>query len=741
MSTTDMSATDRQARLLVKRGASILAAGFVCGLLVVVLAIGNATLLARGDLAGALAVIVGVVLFAAVILPIATSFLSGIPGQVSSPQEISVVALGTVVGAASAAFSTSREGPDFLATMLVTVALTTALGGLAMFLLGKAGLGRIIRFVPFPVFGGFLAITGWYLVIGGLETVLGHHLDFAHLAALAEPVAIAKVGLAVAFVVLIRLFYARARSGMLLPLGILAVIVLFNIAVFALGVPQAELQRLGWILAVPTQAIVWPPFGLSDLAGVDWRAVGAGLLFAPFVVVVTAAAAMMNVSGIELELKGDIDLNRELRSVGVGNMLASLVGGVPGFPSISNTLLAVRLGAPERAVGIVTGLIALAAMLFAPQLLGLAPAPLFGALLMWIGIARIIDWVIMPFRTLRRSEHAIILIILAVGIGAGFAAGIMTGLLAALLLFVFEYSRVEGVRFVTTGRDYQTRMLSDEYRAVMERHGASIVIMKLSGFVFFGTSDRIIQRVANSSMSSTGEPVRFVVMDFRRVSGIDSSTVMSFNRLKRLARKHGFTVVLAGLNRETAERLAKGGLDIGDKPFHVEPDLEAAVDWAEQHLLDVHAPQLSSRAGQADKSLASFLGDEALAKALVPYITEAEFAPDSYLIKQGARADDIYFIEQGEGVVVLEMDHGPPVRLMTFGNGTILGEVAFYRGERRTASAIARTRIKAWKLSRSALDEIERKAPAMAATFHYRLARALADRLHSVNRLIRLLAD
>ncbi|WP_162918629.1 SulP family inorganic anion transporter [Taklimakanibacter deserti] len=735
-----MSVSQKDSPSLARRAAAIAAAGFVCGLLVVVLAIGNATLLARGDLASSIAIIVGIVLFAAAVLSAATTFISGIPGQVSSPQEISVVALGTVIGAASAAFSSVREGPAFLATILVTIALTTGLGGLAMFLLGKGGLGRVIRFVPFPVFGGFLAITGWYLLIGGLETALGHHLDFRQLSVLAEPVAAAKVGLAVAFVVLIRLLYARAASNMLLPLSILIVIVLFNIVVLSLGPPQAELQQLGWILAVPTQAVVWPPVGLADLAAVDWRAVGAGLLFAPFVVVVTAAAAMMNVSGIELELKGDVDLNRELRSIGIGNMLASLVGGVPGFPSISNTLLAVRLGAPERAVGLVTGAVSLAAMLFAPQLLGLAPAPLFGALLMWVGVSRLIDWVILPIRTLRRSEHAIILIILAVGVAAGFAAGIMTGLLAALLLFVFEYSRVEGVRFVATARDYQTRMLSDEYRALMEHHGASIVIMKLSGFVFFGTSDRIIQRIANSVAAGTGVPVRFIILDFRRVSGIDSSAIMSFNRLRRLARSHDFVVVFAGLNEETSARLLKGGLDVGTRPFQVEPDLEAAVEWAERHLLDAHGPSLPSPAA-ADRSLASFLGDETLAKAMRPYFTEVEFAPDSYLIEQGTRADDIYFIEAGEGVVVLEAAHGPPVKLMAFGNGTILGEMAFYRGERRSASAIARSPIKAWMLSRAALDEIEREVPALAATFHYQIARALSSRLQSANRLIRLLAD
>lgn len=736
-----MSAALGDSRILLRRITSILAAGFVCGLLVVVLAIGNSTLLARGDLAGSIAAIVGVVLFAAAILPAATAYLSGIPGQVSSPQEISVVALGTVVAAASAAYAAGRDSPAFLATILVTIALTTAMGGVTMFVLGRFGLGRIIRFVPFPVFGGFLAITGWYLLLGGLETALGQRLDVVQLSALMEPAAIAKVGLAVLFVIMIRLFYGRAGMQMLLPLGILAVILLFNIAVFTLDIPRGELERLGWVLAVPTQEVVWPPVGWSDLTAVDWRAVGAGLLYAPFVVVVTSAAAMMNVSGIELELKGDVDLNKELRSVGIGNMLASLVGGVPGFPSISNTLLAVRLGAQERLVGVVTGAIALAAMLFTPQLLGLAPAPLFGALLMWVGISRLIDWVILPSSTLRRSEYAIVLIILAVGVGIGFTAGIMTGLLAALLLFVFEYSRVEGVRFVATGRDYQTRMLADEYRAVMERHGAAILIMKLSGFIFFGTSDRIMQRVAASVGAARSEPVRFVVMDFHRVSGVDSSTVMSFSRLTRLARRHGFTVILAGLDEETAARLRKGGLDITGEPFRIEPDLDAGIEWAEQHLWNKHLPHLSEQRRQGDVSLASFFGDAELAKAMRPHLSEVEFAPDSYLITQGTRADDIYFIESGDGVVVLETGYGPPIKLMAFSNGTILGEVAFYRGELRTASAIARSPVKAWKLSRRALDRIECDTPGLASTFHHQLARVLAGRLQSSTRLIRLLAD
>ena len=728
------------AAIPIKRIAAVLAAGFICGILAVVMAIGNATLLAHGALAHSVASVITITLFAAALLPMATAYFSAIPGQATNTQEISVVALGTVVGAASVAFSGARTEPAYLATIIVTIGLTTLLCGFTMFWLGKARFGRIIRFVPYPVFGGFLAITGWYLLVGGMEIVVGHHFGFQNLDSLLEPVTRIKVVLAIALVGLVQLFTMRASSGTLLPIAVVVTIAVFNAVVLFLGISQMELQQLGWIIIAPAQDI-WPPFGPAELLQLDWTAVGAGLLYAPFVVLVTVAAAMMNVSGIEVQLKGDVDLNRELRSMGLGNALSGLVGGIPGFPSVSATLLAVRMGAAERTIGIISGLVVIVALVFTSELLAIAPAPLFGALLMWMGLSLLIDWVVRPLRTLRRSEHAIILLILAVSIAAGFPAGIVTGLLAALVLFVFEYGRVEGVRFVTTGHDYRSRMLSEERRIALESHGNAIMIMKLSGFIFFGTSDRIIQKISERVLASTKAPIRFIVMDFRRVTGIDSSTILSFDRLKRLALKDSFTVILTNLPKDTAARLRSGGLDFGAAPFHVEPDIDAGVSWAENGILEVSAPEILVAPLDPEVVVEKFLGDPALAKALIKYFEKVEFAPGSHLISQGSVADDIYFIESGEGVVVLEAEQGSPVRLMAFGTGTVLGEVAFYRGERRSASAVASSHVKAWLLKRSALAEIERKAPKLAAAFHLQIARALAERLQNANRLIRVLAD
>ena len=725
-------------QVLFQRILSIAITGFLCGLMSVALALGNSALLARGDLLPLLAPIASAILFATAVLPIATAFLSTMPGQVSTTQEVSVVALAAVTGAATAAFTGDPEG-DLLVTILVTIGLTTVLCGVAMYALGALRLGRITRYVPFPVFAGFLAITGWYLITGGLETIIGGHLGLDRLGEFTDGAVALKVGAAIAFVIAVELANRRFPSGVALPLGALAAIALFNLVVAWLGISKSELEALGWLAALPPSGLNWPPAAIEQLAGVDWTAVTAGLLFAPFVVIITTAGAMMNVSGIELDTRRDLDLNAELRSMGVGNILSGLFGGIPGFPAVSTTMLAERMGAWYRATGLVTGAVAIVALVFAPQVFAHVPVPMFGALLIWVGVSLTLDWLIRPIRTLRRSEYAIILVILGVSIAAGLPAGIAMGLLTALVLFAVEYARVDGVRFVATGRDLHSRTITPQRRSELAGRGDAITIIKLAGFLFFGTSDRIVQRIVSQAKAAGADGVWYAILDFSRITGFDSSTVLSFERLRRIAEREGFRVVFAGLG-QLADRLVDGGLDIRTAPFHLAADLEAALNWAEGQLLGTDEQTRPDRV-PAETSLSELLGDAKLAGAVFPYLERLEYRSDERLILQGTAADDILIVESGHGTVLLETKGEGPLALMDFGPGTILGEIAFYGRESRSASALARTPVVAFKLSRAALDEIEAEQPDAAAAFHRALARLLADRLQSANRLIRVLAD
>ena len=48
--------------------------------------------------------------------------------------------------------------------IFVAIGVTSVLVGLFFWILGHFRLGKLVRFIPFPVVGGFLAGTGWLII-------------------------------------------------------------------------------------------------------------------------------------------------------------------------------------------------------------------------------------------------------------------------------------------------------------------------------------------------------------------------------------------------------------------------------------------------------------------------------------------------------------------------------------------------------------------------------------------------
>jgi len=73
------------------------------------------------------------------------------------------------------------SGADAVPTVLLMLAGSALLGGLLVFLIGALRRGRLIRFLPYPVVGGFLAGTGYLVFSGGLKVLTGSALTWADL--------------------------------------------------------------------------------------------------------------------------------------------------------------------------------------------------------------------------------------------------------------------------------------------------------------------------------------------------------------------------------------------------------------------------------------------------------------------------------------------------------------------------------------------------------------------------------
>lgn len=725
---------------MIGRWLATIVAGLLCGVLAIVLSIGVGSLLFSNTLPAAVPVSIGLALAATAIIATVVALTSSIHGAVAPVQEVPVIPLTAVVTAVVAALP-AETGPDqTLATVIVAVALSTAIAGVCAFLLGYFKLGAFIRYVPYPVIGGFLAGTGWFIVIGGVGLALGEPPKWESFALLSNPLTAASLGLAVTLVVVLTAVESRSSNPLMLPGVVLATLAIFNLVILIVGVDDTTLHNNDWLVGVPEGETLWPPISFNDVATVDWGAVMIGMISMPVMVVITVIAVLLNDSGIELQTRQDVDLDQELRSVGSANLIAGATGGIAGFPSVSLTLLARRLRAPYRIVGVIVGGVALAALILGSFVLDIVPTFLLGGVLIWLGGGLMFEWLVRSFRRLDRWEYLIILVIFAAIVGVGFAEGMLFGLVAALLLFVFQYGQVDAVRLSVTGGDFQSSAVSEERRRRLAESGDAILIIRLQGFLFFGTADRFRKNLAERTAVAGGSGARYVLIDFGRVTGIDSSTILSFVRLTQTAERDGFTVVLSGLSPTIREAVERSG--IVDHTVRIEPDVDTALKWCEDSLLAEQEPDVSGSAPRPIADLLALIVDDAeVAQRLIPYLERRAVAAGTTLIDEGAASDDIYLVESGRAAVEIRSNLDTPIRVARVGPGAIVGELAFYLHEPRAATVVSEEDMVVWLLTREALERLSDEAPRDALHFHQAMAAMLSRRLVGTNRILRFVAD
>ena len=159
-----------------------LAAGLIIGAVEAVLAIAFAAFVFGGVLVGRLGDGIGLYLVAAVLTLGILAWRAGSRGVVGSVQDAAAAVLGVVAAttaarvallAAETTTGDAFEPPDVFLTVIAATLVVTVSGGVVFFALGKFRLGNLVRFVPYPVVGGFLAGTGWLLLKGGIYVASG----------------------------------------------------------------------------------------------------------------------------------------------------------------------------------------------------------------------------------------------------------------------------------------------------------------------------------------------------------------------------------------------------------------------------------------------------------------------------------------------------------------------------------------------------------------------------------------
>jgi anti-anti-sigma regulatory factor len=318
------------------------------------------------------------------------------------------------------------------------------------------------------------------------------------------------------------------------------------------------------------------------------------------------------------------------------------------------------------------------------------------------------------------------LVVSVLSITINIVLAVFLGLALAVSLFVLRMSR-SNIRRLFRGDTVRSRKArsADQMKA-LELRGSAILTIELQGALFFGSAERLAQIIEMESASTTSQ----LILDLRRVTEIDSTGVRILSDIDAdLARRRINLTLVLRPGSETAERLA-------DLPGRRMPDIDRALEWAEDELLGpAAAGQSPSEDLPLDRvPLLQEFSPEQLAR-LQQYLKPGRWPAGGTIFRHGDPGSHMFILVRGRASANLPVDGGE-IRLATFAAGAVFGELAILDRGPRSATVTADEEVRAWTLSDATFDILRTQQSDLAVLILSALGRELSGRLRQANRTI-----
>lgn len=675
-----------------------------------------------------------------------------------------------------------EDNPDaVIATTIVSYAISSMITGLVFYLMGRFKFGYMVGFIPRHILIGCIGGVGWFLVATGFEVSarLDGSLEY-DLETLRKLTDAATVPLWVTPLVLaIILFYGQSKvtSKFFLPLYILAIPVVFYFFVTTLDALDVDVLRdHGWIFQGPPSGEPWWYFyTLYKFKLVRWDAV---IECIPAMFALTFFGILhvpINVPALALNCGEDhADLDKELRLHGYSNFLSGCFGSIQNYLVYANTVFFMRSGGNYRLAGYMLAAATFGIMLIGPSLIGFIPVMMVGTLIFDLGFELMLEALWLPRKKLKLAEYlTVVVIVLVMGIH-DFVVGIGVGILLAFVSLILQTSRVSAIR-----ANYSGDIVTSTVRRNPSQHhylhevGRQIYIVKLTGYLFFGTVVSVEEKIRGLLEESTfaKQPIKFLILDLWHVTGLDYSAGEAFNTISRLLDHKAVDLVLSGVDTESqlGRNLRAVGLGSDGIEVMMLPDLNSALESCENellktlyarqeelslkrisaqnldvparasafssfdapfnsprrnHLVEAARDALSSVDVQRPSKWMSFKEPLRLMLQIFQglseknedfwfpaahYFTRREYPAGTILFRRGEEAKGFYLLERG--IIRAEYDLPQGWLCESIVAGTTCGELPFFSETDRTATAVVERDCVAWLMDREQWANIQKEEP------------------------------
>src|SRR5439155_20205481 len=225
--------------------------GSAASVLTITFGLSYSLLIFTGPLAPYLSYGVAATFISSAILATVIALGSSFPFAIAAP-ESSTAAMTGILAASLVEHMTARDpSAALLAPVLMTLALSAIVTGIVLCGFGVTRMGRAIRYVPYPVVGGFLGATGCLLVLGAIRVISGRRLQLATLDQFANVLTLSELAAACAMALVLYLTWHRSRTSFGLPAILVGGVIVAHIVFRLAGITAAEAQASGWTFQPP----------------------------------------------------------------------------------------------------------------------------------------------------------------------------------------------------------------------------------------------------------------------------------------------------------------------------------------------------------------------------------------------------------------------------------------------------------------------------------------------------------
>ena len=615
------------------------------------------------------------------------------------------------------------------------------LAGLIQIGLGMGGVGKLIKFIPYPVISGYLSGVGLIIISGQIPKFLGAPSGVALVDAIIHPTDWRWQSILIGAVVVVTMVLAPKFVKVVPP------------PIVGLVAGGGAYQLLGLVgvspLTVEHNALLIGPLGAGDrnfleTMGHHWNALRdiSASNWAQMIAPAVTLAALLSIDTLKTCLVIDTttnthhDPNRTLLGQGLGNIVASILGGIPGSGTMGPSMVNILSGGTTRLSGLVAGGLTLATILLLSPLIAWIPISALAAILIVVGI-RMVDTHSLSFfgASTTRLDFFIIVAVILVALFGDLILASGVGVALATLLFLREQSRSSVVRVRLEGADLLTRYkhLTLDGRDSQASFADKVVVIELQGSLFFGTASQLLAALETETATR-----KFIILNMRRVQSLDVTATHVLEQIKDQLESKGGYLIFCDIPKDLPSGLKMkrflkdAGIVRATEKALTFRQIDEAFEWIAAQELAI-LPEVNNAAGVLTvREMPMFQGQNEHVLAILEKSMEIrKTLAGKKIFKLGSEGDELMIVRSGLVKVSLPLHKKEAFHLATCYPGDIVGGIGFLDAHSHTTEALALRDTEIYVLQRSTFLELNQHHRPVAFAMIENIARNLGERLHA----------